>query len=132
MSVTRNASLLAGLPTNPAFVYAVPDVKAATPAVPLISWTDPFDLTSVPFPSPAGRPRPAAPARPLADWLINFFDALLNRYAVLGGDTLAKIAMRYDLTPATLAPAVADVPGLLVAGPRASAAERQLPPGGQR
>ncbi len=32
VTITRNASLLAGLPTNPAFVYQVPDVKAATPA----------------------------------------------------------------------------------------------------
>ncbi|HET9972090.1 MAG TPA: hypothetical protein VFQ68_27910 [Streptosporangiaceae bacterium] len=30
VSVTRNARLLAGRPTNPAFIYAVPDVKAAT------------------------------------------------------------------------------------------------------
>ena len=118
VSVTRNAGLLAGVATNPAFIYAVPDVKAATPAVPLISWTGPFDLTTVPFDPPLAPPGsgPGTGSRPLADWLINFFDALLNRYAVLGGDTLAKIAMRYDLTPVTLAPAVADVPGLLVAG----------------
>ena len=138
VSVTRNASLLPGLPTNPAFIYAVPDVKAATPAVPLISWTDQFDLTTVPFDPPSAPPGTgpatgaggatgmgaATGARPLADWLINFFDAMLNRYAILGGDTLAKIAMRYDLTPATLAPAVADVPGLLVA-----AAKLPLPSG---
>jgi LysM repeat protein len=133
VSVTRNASLLAGRPTNPAFIYAVPDVKAATPAVPLISWTGQFDLTSVPFDPPSAPPGtgplagegPVTGARPLADWLINFFDALLNRYAVLGGDTLAKIAMRYDLTLAALAPAVADVPGLLAAG-----TELPLPSGG--
>ena len=112
VSVTRNANLVAGRPTNPAFVYAVPDVKAATPAVPLISWTDPFDLSAVPF-DPAAA---VVAARPLAGWLVNFFDALLNRYAVVDGDTLAKIAMRYDLTLASLAPALADVPGLLVVG----------------
>ncbi len=84
--------------------------------MPLISWTGPFDLTSVPFPSPAESA--ADGGRPLADWLINFFDSLLNRYAILGGDTLAKVAARYDLTPAALAPAVADVPGLLAAGSR--------------
>jgi LysM repeat protein len=127
VSITRNASLLPGQPTNPAFVYAVPDVKAATPAVPLITWTDPFDLAAVPFDPPSAPPgtSPAADGtRPLADWLINFFDALLNRYAILEADTLAKIAMRYDLTPVSLAPAVADVPGLLVAG-----AELPLPAG---
>ena len=69
--------------------------------MPLISWTGPFDLTSVPFPSPAESA--ADGGRPLADWLINFFDSLLNRYAILGGDTLAKVAARYDLTPAALA-----------------------------
>ena len=116
VTITRNASLLAGLPTNPAFVYTVPEVKAATPGVPLISWTGPFDLTSVPFPPPTGPASAADGARPLADWLINFFDSLLNRYTVLGSDTLAKIAARYDLTPAGLSPAVADVPGLLAAG----------------
>jgi len=133
VSVTRNASLLAGRPTNPAFIYAVPDVKAATPAVPLISWTGQFDLASVPFDPPSAPPGtgpltgegPVTGARPLADWLINFFDSLLNRYVVLGGDTLAKIAMRYDLTPAALAPTVADVPGLLTAG-----TELPLPAGG--
>ena len=127
VSITRNVSLLPGQPTNPAFVYAVPDVKAATPAVPLITWTDPFDLAAVPFDPPSAPPGtgPAADGtRPLADWLINFFDALLNRYAILDADTLAKIAMRYDLTPASLAPAVADVPGLLVDG-----AELPLPAG---
>ena len=68
VSVTRNANLLAGRQTNPAFVYAVPDVKAATPAVPLISWTDPFDLAGVPFDPPSAppgtgpRPAPASPA----------------------------------------------------------------------
>ncbi|HET9972089.1 MAG TPA: LysM peptidoglycan-binding domain-containing protein [Streptosporangiaceae bacterium] len=101
--------------------------------MPLISWTDQFDLTSVPFDPPSAPPGtrpltsegPVTGARPLADWLINFFDALLNRYAVLGGDTLAKIAMRYDLTPAALVPAVADVPGLLAAG-----TEFPLPGGG--
>ena len=127
VSITRNASLLPNQPTNPAFIYAVPDVKAATPAVPLITWTDPFDLAAVPFDPPSAPPGtgPAADGtRPLADWLINFFDALLNRYAILDADTLAKIAMRYDLTPASLAPAVADVPGLLVTG-----AELPLPVG---
>jgi LysM repeat protein len=127
VSITRNASLVPGQPTNPAFVYAVPDVKAATPAVPLVSWTDPFDLAGVPFDPPSAPPGtgPAADGtRPLAGWLINFFDALLNRYAVLDADTLAKIAMRYGLTPASLAPAVADVPGLLVTG-----AELPLPNG---
>ena len=130
VSITRNASLLAGQPTNPAFVYAVPDVKAATPAVPLISWTDPFDLAGVPFDPPSAPPGtgPAADGtRPLADWLVNFFDALLNRYAILDADTLAKIALRYDLIPAGLAPAVAGVPGLLVVG-----AELPLPAGGHQ
>ena len=129
VSVTRNANLLAGRQTNPAFVYSVPDVKAATPAVPLISWTDPFDLASVPFDPPSAPPGTgsatgAGGTRPLVDWLINFFDALLNRYAIVAGDTLDKIAMRYDLTPADLSPAVANVPGLLVTG-----AEIALPTG---
>ena len=129
VSVTRNANLLAGRQTNPAFVYSVPDVKAATPAVPLISWTDPFDLASVPFDPPSAPPGTGSATgadgtRPLVDWLINFFDALLNRYAIVAGDTLDKIAMRYDLTPADLSPAVANVPGLLVAG-----AEIALPAG---
>ena len=113
VSITRNANLLAGLQTNPAFVYMMPEVKAATPGVPLISWTDPLDLAGVPFDPPAAE---SDGTRPLVDWLINFFDALLNRYAVLGTDTLTKIAMRYDLTLAGLAPAVASVPGLLIVG----------------
>ena len=74
--------------------------------------------------APRHRLRRRDGARPLVDWLINFFDALLNRYAIVAGDTLDKIAMRYDLTPAELSPAVANVPGLLVAG-----AEIALPTG---
>ena len=62
VSITRNANLLAGLPTNPAFVYTVPEVKAATPGVPLISWTDPLDLAGVPFDPPAAGVA-TAPAR---------------------------------------------------------------------
>ena len=119
VSITRNASLLAGQETNPAFVYTVPEVKTISPGVPLISWTDPFDLAAVPFSPPSAPPGPAAGGtRPLADWLVNFFDALLNRYAVLDADTLSKIALRYDLTLADLTPAVADVSGLLIAGAR--------------
>jgi hypothetical protein len=133
VSVTRNASLLPGRPANPAFVYAVPDVKAATPAVPLISWTGPFDMAEVPFDPPSAPPGPGSAAgpdgtRPLADWLINFFDTLLNRYAILPGDTLAKIAMRYDLTPADLAPALAGAGGQLTPGAliRPAAVSRNL------
>ena len=97
----------------------MPEVKTIAPGVPLISWTDPFDLAGVPFSPPSAPPGTAAGAtRPLVDWLVNFFDALLNRYALLSADTLSKIALRYDLTLAGLTPAVADVGGLLAAGAR--------------
>ena len=80
---------------------------------------------------PASRRVRTAPP-PLVDWLINFFDALLNRYAVLDRDTLTKIAMRYDLTLAGLAPAVAERARAADRRRPAAAAERQQPPGGQR
>lgn len=46
-------------------------------------------------------------------WLANFFDSLLNRFAVLPGDTLPKIADRHGIELAELASAVADVRGLV-------------------
>jgi hypothetical protein len=124
MSLTRNASLLAGVPTSSAFVYTVPDARMPAPATPLVTSSDPFAVTEVPFApadAPPGAGGSAAPdRRPLVDWLINFFDSLLNRYAVLDTDTLRKIATRYGLGPADLAPAVADITGLLVPGTRIS------------
>ena len=79
----------------------------------------PTPSTSPPCPSsrPDADPDPHGPAAGSSvEWLINFFDSLVNRYAVLGDDTLPKIAARFGLGLAELIPAVADIPGLLVAG----------------
>ena len=115
VSLTRNANLLAGVPTASAFVYTVPDARMPAPATPLVSVTDALDLTAVPVEPPDADPDPTG-RRQLVEWLINFFDSLVNRYAVLGDDTLPKIAARFGLGLAELVPAVADIPGLLLAG----------------
>lgn len=119
VSLTRNANLLAGVRTASAFIYTVPDARMPAPATPLVSVTEPLDLTAVPF-APPGAPPSAGPdptgRRQLADWLINFFDSLISRYAVLGDVTLPKIAARFGLGLAELIPAVADIPGLLLTG----------------
>ncbi len=112
VSLTRNTDLLAGVPTESAFVYTVPDARMPAPATPLLSPGDAFDLTAVPFAPPDPGPGPTE-RRPLVAWLANFFDSLLNRFAVLPGDTLPKIADRHGIEPAELASAVADVPGLV-------------------
>jgi LysM repeat protein len=100
------------VPTAAAFVYTVPDARMPTPATPLLTAADAFDLTAVPFAPPDTDPGPAE-RRPLVDWLANFFDSLLNRVAVLPGDTLPKIADRHGIEVAELAPAVADIPDLV-------------------
>ncbi len=109
VSLTRNTNLLAGVPTGSAFVYTVPDARMPAPAMPLISATDAFDLTGVPF-EPAGAPPNSGPdglgRRQLDEWLINFFDSLINRYAVLGDDTLPIIAARHALGLTELTPAI--------------------------
>jgi hypothetical protein len=117
VDLSRNAHLLAGTGTNGAFLYTVPEARMPAPGTPLITYTDALDVTAVPV-DPVGAPpstgSTATGRRPLVDWLINFFDSLLNRYAVLGGDSLATIASRHGLAVSDLVPAVTDVARLLV------------------
>jgi hypothetical protein len=114
VSLARNTRLLAGTATAGAFVYTVPDARMPAPATPLLSSVGPVDLTPVSF-APSGPEPGPDERRPLVDWLVNFFDSLLNRVAVGPDDTLAKIADRHGIGLAELAPAVADVAGLFAA-----------------
>jgi hypothetical protein len=117
--LTRNAALLPGVTTNHAFVYAVPPARMPTPAIPHVSTAEPFDVAAVPF-RPGGAPGAdaavAGERQTLGTWLRNLVDSLLNRSAVLPGDTLDTLAQRYDLDLPALAASIADVAGLLAGG----------------
>jgi LysM repeat protein len=105
VSVARNKVLIPGSETNPKFVYNLHDARMPTAAVPLIEYTEAFDMT-------AG----TNGDRPLFDWIVGFFEALLLQYSVLDGDTLETIAVKYGITVDALAPQLADVNGLLAVG----------------
>ncbi|MDJ0824020.1 MAG: LysM peptidoglycan-binding domain-containing protein [Rhodobacter sp.] len=111
--VQRNTTLLARRTTNELFVYSTPNVQMPNKAIPLIKYSEPFDMTSV-VPG-------LTPPRPLANWLAHFFAGLLDGYVIHSGDTFNSVAAAVPkATLADVAAAAADIPDLLVIGTKMS------------
>ncbi len=99
ISITRNENLIAGNPTNEAFIYVTPTVKFANKLVPLLKNGSNIQVASL---YNDGKPQ----HKKLADHLINFFSIFLGKDGNKQQTIKLEAIYQYGVNESTKAPAI--------------------------